>query len=164
MSNVGNFGDSADEQLKRRLQSVPLPNFMQQAALDERQRLVERITDLEAENVGLLLALKAIVNGDARKTKKNEKCEHGLYGYEDCEECYCAFAAAAIAERSADHIKPLEPSAAVKPTEQLGLALLALAKDSGAPHGTWLKFQTWFKVADTGATLESMALTIGGKP
>jgi hypothetical protein len=42
-------------------------------------------------------ALQDIANGEARKTKKNDKCIHGMYGYEECEECLSDFARSALA-------------------------------------------------------------------
>ena len=51
---------------------------------------------------GLVEALQSIVNGDARQTKKVEKCGHGRYGYEECESCILDFAQAALAKAQGD--------------------------------------------------------------
>jgi hypothetical protein len=63
----------------------------------------ETISSVESEhplmshgNYGLVEALIAISNGDARNTPKTSECLHGKYGYEHCELCYQDFAEEAL--------------------------------------------------------------------
>jgi hypothetical protein len=41
-------------------------------------------------------ALQAIANGDARCIRKVDKCQHGQYGYEHCENCLTEYAEQAL--------------------------------------------------------------------
>lgn len=59
--------------------------------------LQQQLTDCKKQNVMLREALNEIAEGDGRATKKLDKCAHGLYGYEMCEECICDYARAALA-------------------------------------------------------------------
>ena len=60
------------------------------------ERAIKREAELVSEKAELIGKLQDIVNGDARKTKKLEKCAHGKYGYEECENCIVEFAQSAI--------------------------------------------------------------------
>jgi hypothetical protein len=44
----------------------------------------------------LRMALEKIADLSCRDTKKAEQCEHGLYGYEHCENCIAEFAAGVL--------------------------------------------------------------------
>lgn len=49
-----------------------------------------------AVEVEIVKTLRDILNGDARNIATADKCEHGKYGYEDCEACIVEFADRAI--------------------------------------------------------------------
>ena len=49
-----------------------------------------------ANLTALRQAMKDIADGNCRETLKAEKCEHGRYGFEDCENCISEFAAKAL--------------------------------------------------------------------
>lgn len=36
---------------------------------------------------GLVARLRAVIDGDYRDVDTADQCEHGRYGYEDCEAC-----------------------------------------------------------------------------
>lgn len=52
---------------------------------------------LQQTNRGLVESLIAIANGEARNIATGAQCEHGKYGYEECEYCISDFAKKAIA-------------------------------------------------------------------
>lgn len=57
---------------------------------------------LRAEVERLREALKRISEGDVGRPLKAEKCSHGQYGYEHCEECFSDFARGALEGASDD--------------------------------------------------------------
>lgn len=64
--------------------------------------LIAEIESLRAEAERLREALKRISEGDVGRPLKAEKCSHGQYGYEHCEECFSDFARGALEGASDD--------------------------------------------------------------
>lgn len=65
-------------------------------AWNRSEEAADRIEQLEREKAELVKALEAIVSGDARQVRKNDRCSHGQYGYESCEQCIDEYISAVL--------------------------------------------------------------------
>ena len=61
------------------------------------RELEQKLAEVTKQRDELAAALEKISDGDIGRPHKVEKCSHDKYGFENCEECFCDFARAALA-------------------------------------------------------------------